>query len=387
MTNTLKILIGLGLIMVSFFITSCDEDEPIILPSAYVEDNNKLEGNSGTTDFTFKIKLVEAAIETVMIDYETVDVTATAGEDYEATSGTITIATGGREATFTVKVFGDTDYEIDETFKIKLTNSSTADISNSDGTGTIRNEDAFSPTGNDGYETPLIYSGYNLTWQEEFDGSTLNTNDWNYETGNHGWGNNELQNYQSGTNNATVSNGKLVIEAREENGGYTSARLTTQGKQSFKYGRIDIRAKLPYGQGIWPALWMLGDNINTVSWPSCGEIDIMEMVGHDANTTHGTIHWDQNGHNYQGGHRTISSGILADEFHVYTIIWDANQIKWFLDDVEFYSMNTSAAAFSAFDNNFFFIMNVAVGGNWPGYPDATTTFPQRMIVDYIRVFQ
>lgn len=386
MTNTLKILIGSGLIFSSIFIVSCGEDEPLVLPSAYVEDNNKLEGNSGTTDFTFKIKLVEAATATVMIDYETQDITATAGEDYEATSGTATIAAGAREAIFTVKVFGDTDYENDETFKVKLT-STGADVSNGDGTGTIRNEDSFTPTGNDGYSTPLTYQGYTLTWQEEFDGTNLNTADWNYETGDHGWGNNELQNYRAGTNNATLSNGKLVIEAREENGGYTSARLTTQGKKSFKYGRIDIRAKLPFGQGIWPALWMLGDNINTVSWPSCGEIDIMEMVGHDANTTHGTIHWEQNGHASYGGHKSISSGILADEFHVYTIIWDANEIKWLLDDVEFHTADISPTALSAFDNNFFFIMNVAVGGDWPGYPNTTTTFPQRMIVDYIRVFQ
>jgi len=386
MTNTLKVIFGLFIIG-SIFITSCGEDESIILPSAYVEDNNRLEGNVGTTDFTFKIKLVETATEMVTIGYETQDVTATAGEDYEATSGTAIIIAGSRETTFTVKVFGDEDYEDDETFKIKLLNTTTADISNSDGIGTIRNEDSFTPIGNDGYETPLIQPGYTLTWQEEFDGTSLNTGDWNYETGDHGWGNNELQNYQAGINNTILNNGKLVIEAREENGGYTSARLTTQGKKSFKYGRIDIRAKLPFGQGIWPALWMLGDNINTASWPACGEIDIMEMVGSDPATTHGTLHWEQNGHNYQGGGTSISSGILADEFHVYTIIWDANEIKWLLNDVAFYSINTSSTAFSAFDNNFFFIMNVAVGGNWPGYPDATTTFPQRMIVDYIRVFQ
>jgi beta-glucanase (GH16 family) len=387
MTNTLKILIGSGLIMGSFFIASCSEDEPIVLPFAYVEDNNRLEGNSGTNDFTFRIKLVEAATETIRVDYETQDITATAGEDYEATSGIATIVAGSRETTFTVKVFGDVDYENDETFKIKLSNASGADVSNSDGTATIRNDDSFVPTGNDGYETPLTYLGYTLMYSDEFDGTSLNTANWNYETGNHGWGNNELQNYQAGSNNITVNNGKLVIEAREENGGYTSARITTQGKKSFKYGRIDIRARLPFGQGIWPALWMLGDNINTVSWPACGEIDIMEMVGHQANTTHGTVHWDNNGHAYQGGSTSISSGILADEFHVYTIIWDANQIKWLLDDVQFYNQAITASEMSEFHNNFFFIMNVAVGGNWPGYPDATTTFPQRMIVDYVRVFQ
>lgn len=386
MMNQLKVIFGL-LIIGLVFVTGCSKDEPISLPAAYAENNNKLEGNSGTSDFTFKIKLIETATETVTIDYEIKDITATAGEDYEATSGTATIAAGTRETTFTVKIYGDVDYEDNETFKIVLSNSTGADISSGDGIGTIINDDVFVPTGNDGYETPLIHPGYTLVWQDEFDGTSLNTSDWNYETGSHGWGNNELQNYQSGTNNATVSNGKLVIEAREENGGYTSARMTTQNKKSFRYGRVDIRAKLPYGQGIWPALWMLGDNINTVSWPSCGEIDIMEMIGHQPSTTHGTIHWEQNGHASYGGSTSISSGMLADEFHVYTIIWDANQIKWLLDDIEFHNADISPTALSAFDNTFFFIMNVAVGGNWPGYPDATTTFPQRMIVDYVRVFQ
>jgi len=386
MTNTLKITFSL-LIISTLFITSCGEDEPIVLTAAYVEDNNGLEGNSGSTDFTFKIKLIEAATETITVDYTTTDVTATAGEDYEATSGTATFAVGAREASFTVKIFGDTDYEDDETFKIKLLNPVNVDITSSDGVGTIRNEDSFSPTGNDGYETPLNYPGYTLSWNDEFDGTSLNTTAWNYETGNHGWGNNELQNYRSGTNNATVDNGKLVIEAREENGGYTSARITTQGKQSYKYGRIDIRAKLPFGQGIWPALWMLGDNFGSSGWPSCGEIDIMEMVGHEPNKTHGTIHWEQNGHASYGGSTSISSGILADEFHVYTIIWNANEIKWLLDDVQFHNVSITQSEMSEFHNNFFFIMNIAVGGNWPGYPDGTTTFPQRMIVDYVRVFQ
>ena len=364
------------------------EDEPTApLTSAYVEDLSRLEGNSGTTDFTIKIRLTEAVTEDVTVNYETFDVTAIAGEDYEATSGTATIVAGARETTFTVKIMTDEEHENDERFKVKLLSSVNADITNSDGTITIRNDDDFVPTGNDGYETPLVYPGYNLVWNDEFDGNALNTTDWNYETGGHGWGNNELQNYQSGESNATVSNGKLIIEAKEVGGGYTSARLTTQGKQSFKYGRIDIRAKLPFGQGIWPALWMLGDNFSTAGWPSCGEIDIMEMVGHQPSTTHGTVHWDNNGHIFQGGHTSVSSGILADEFHVYTIIWDANQIKWLFDDVQFHSQNITDAAMSEFHGNFFFIMNVAVGGNWPGYPDATTTFPQRMIVDYVRVFQ
>ncbi|MFK7949695.1 MAG: family 16 glycosylhydrolase [Saprospiraceae bacterium] len=389
MKYTKEILIGLGLIIGLFFVTSCGEDEPdASLTAAYVEDLTRDEGNSGTSEFTFKVRLTVAIEEDVTISYETQNITAMAGEDYEATSGSVTIVAGEREATFVVNVIGDGDYETDEIFKIKLSNSTNADITDGDGTGTITNDDDFAPTGNDGYQTPLSYTGYNLVWNDEFDGTALNVADWNYETGDHGWGNNELQNYRSGENNATVNNGKLVIEAKEENGGYTSARLTTQGKQSFRYGRIDIRAKLPFGQGIWPALWMLGDSFGSTGWPSCGEIDIMEMVGHNAATTHGTIHWDNNGsHADYGGSTTINTGMLADEFHVYSIIWDTQEIKWLLDDVQFHNVSITQSEMSEFHANFFFIFNVAVGGNWPGYPDATTTFPQRMIVDYVRVFQ
>lgn len=243
-----------------------------------------------------------------------------------------------------------------------------------------------------GYSTPLSYPNYTLVWHDEFEGSSLNTADWNYEIGNgaNGWGNNELQYYME--ENTSVQNGILTIEAKLENKdgfSYTSSRLTTQNKQSFQYGRIDIRAKMPYGQGIWPALWMLGNSFGTGGWPSCGEIDIMEMVGGPGsdNVVHGTAHWDDNGHAQFGNSTTLSTGILADEYHVYTIIWDANSIKWYFDDVQYNELDITPASLSEFHQEFFFIFNVAVGGNWPGSPNANTVFPQKMFVDYVRVFQ
>lgn len=246
----------------------------------------------------------------------------------------------------------------------------------------------------DGYLTPLSYDGMKLVWQDEFNGTTLNTGDWNFEigTGNSGWGNNELQYYRS--ENTTVSNGRLVIEAKKENinsSQYTSSRLTTQNKFDFKYGRVDIRAIMPEGKGLWPALWMLGSNFNSVGWPFCGEIDIMEMIGGGSNDsrTHGTIHWSDNSNQYAsfGGDRALSSGKLIDEFHVYTISWDASSITWYLDDVQYHTVDTSPSHMDEFRSNFFFIFNVAVGGNWPGNPDSSTQFPQKMVVDYVRVFQ
>lgn len=244
-----------------------------------------------------------------------------------------------------------------------------------------------------GYSTPDSYNGWNLAWSDEFDGTALNTANWSYETGtgNNGWGNNELQYYREG--NTTVRDGCLIIEARKESFGgreYTSSRLVTKGKRAFKYGRIDIRAVLPEGQGIWPALWMLGSNISTVGWPASGEIDIMEMIGGSGreNTVHGTVHWDNDGsHASYGKPFTLNSGKFSGKFHVFSLVWTSSSIEWYVDDVKFNTIDITPEGLSEFRNDFFFIFNIAVGGNWPGSPDATTVFPQRMAVDYIRVFQ
>ncbi|HPR57536.1 MAG TPA: family 16 glycosylhydrolase [Bacteroidales bacterium] len=233
-----------------------------------------------------------------------------------------------------------------------------------------------------------------LVWAEEFNYTGMpDPAKWNMETGGTGWGNNELQYYTDSETNAYVENGLLTITAREEAVGgrdYTSARITTQEKFDFKYGRIEARIKLPYGQGLWPAFWMLGTNINTAGWPACGEIDIMEMVGGTGgdNTCHATIHWDNDGEHAQYGlSHTLASGIFADDFHVFGVKWDAQEIKAYMDDVEYYVADITPDALSEFQNNFFIILNIAVGGNWPGPPNATTEFPQTMQVDWVRVYQ
>lgn len=248
-----------------------------------------------------------------------------------------------------------------------------------------------------GYVTPMTYPNYSLVWNDEFDGTALNTANWNYEigTGNSGWGNNELQYYRQ--DNASVANGILTIEAKRQFFGsrqFTSSRLTTEGKQSFKYGRIDVRAAMPFGQGLWPAIWMLGSNFRTAGWPKCGEIDIMEMVGGDVagggdNVTHGTAHWWNDNtsiRNEFGRSRTLSDP-LANNWHVYSIVWDSTQIRWLIDDIQYNALDITDPLLAEFRNPFFFILNVAVGGNWPGSPNQTTVFPQKMFVDYVRVFQ
>jgi beta-glucanase (GH16 family) len=243
-----------------------------------------------------------------------------------------------------------------------------------------------------GYSTPDHYSGMSLVWQDEFNGTALDLTNWKHDLGGHGWGNNELEYYQE--KNTSVQDGYLVITAKKEDvesRNYTSSRIKTQGLKEFQYGRIDIRALLPKGQGIWPALWMLGANIDAVDWPACGEIDIMEMIGgpsHD-NKVHGTAHWDNAGtHASTGGSKSLTEGkIFANEFHVFSIVWTSTAITWYLDDVQYYVIDTTPSELSEFQNKFFFVFNVAVGGDWPGNPNTTTVFPQRMVVDYIRVFQ
>jgi len=248
----------------------------------------------------------------------------------------------------------------------------------------------------EGYTTPITYDGMEIFWNDEFDGTVLDQSAWDYDIGDGcpnlcGWGNNELEYYRA--QNSTVRNGILTLEARAENfqnSEYTSAKLKTQGKKAFTYGRVDVRAKLPTGQGLWPAIWMLGQNIESVGWPETGEIDIMEMVGGNGGEkkTFGTVHWkDANGnHASTGGNRSVTTG-LDEKFYVYSIIWDESRIQWLLDDVPYHSVNITGDDMGAFHKPFYMILNVAVGGNWPGNPNATTEFPTSMEVDYVRVFQ
>ncbi len=235
---------------------------------------------------------------------------------------------------------------------------------------------------------------YSLIWSDEFDSTAVNTNEWEYEVNGNGGGNNELQYYTSRMQNSFLSGGIFKIMALKESYQgklYTSARLHT--KRSWLYGKIEARMKLPYGKGIWPAFWMLGANIGTVGWPACGEIDIMEMIGGTTTSNggdgrvFGTAHWYQNGHASYGLSKALTTGKLADEFHLYTIVWDEKQIIWYLDNVQYCVINTQPVGLNAFRAPHFIILNLAVGGNWPGSPDATTTFPQLFEIDYVRVYQ
>lgn len=237
--------------------------------------------------------------------------------------------------------------------------------------------------------SPLAWSqNWQLVWSDEF------TNgigpDWVFETGtgSGGWGNNELQYYRQ--QNATVSNGQLVITARNESFGgmnYTSARMKTQGRKSWRYGRIEARIAIPSFTGSWPAFWMLGDNITSVGWPACGEIDIMEHVNTETQT-HGTIHWQDHNSNYASYSGSTGNSSVSS-FHVYAIEWDASAIRWYLDGNLYHEANISGGVNGTgeFHNNFFIILNMAIGGNWPGFNVNNGALPASMYVDYVRVYQ
>lgn len=232
------------------------------------------------------------------------------------------------------------------------------------------------------------HSAYQLVWSDEFDQPSIDTNKWNFETGGGGWGNNEWEYYTSRPENAYTSGGLLVIQAKQESYGglnYTSARMTTKNKGDWAFGRIDVRAKLPYGQGLWPAIWMMPTDSVFGGWPRSGETDIMELLGQNTKTVYGTLHYaDQNGNHLQSGNSlTTSTGDFSNEFHVFSLIWTSNQFNWQVDGVTYQTQYKT----KPFNQRFFIILNVAVGGNWPGYPDATTVFPQTMQIDYVRIYQ
>jgi beta-glucanase (GH16 family) len=263
-------------------------------------------------------------------------------------------------------------------------------------------------------QQPASTKNYTLVWHDEFDGPNGSLPDpakWTYDLGGGGWGNQELESYTNRAENAHIENGNLVITARKENyegsdqvtREYTSARLKTQGHFSQAYGRFEARIKIPAGQGMWPAFWMLGDNITSAGWPKCGEIDIMENIGREPAIIHGSLHGPLttgSASDLTAAAKLGSGKEFAADFHLYAVEWDPGTVRFYVDSTLYATFtpdstsSNSAASDSAaaragswvFDHPFFLLLNVAVGGNWAGPPDATSTFPQTMLVDYVRVY-
>ena len=236
--------------------------------------------------------------------------------------------------------------------------------------------------------------GYRLVWADEFDGAELDRGIWRFEKGY--VRNNELQYYNDEPQNARLEDGCLILEARDDGKDgmkYTSASVNTRGTKAFRYGYFEIRAKLPKGQGMWPAFWMLGTKGH---WPDCGEIDIFELIGGGAgrdDTIYGNLHWrdrdDGSYHKLCGIPNTcvLTDETFGDAFHTFGFEWTPEKTVWYCDDKPYMYCDITKPGMEAFQGEFFFLLNLAVGGNWPGSPDGTTVFPNQYVIDYIRVYQ
>jgi len=244
-------------------------------------------------------------------------------------------------------------------------------------------------------------AGWILTWNDEFNGANGSSPDatkWVVETGGNGWGNDELEYYTARPQNVRQENGNLVIEAVKERFSgpdgvrrdYTSARLKTEGLFRQRYGRFEARIQIPAGQGVWPAFWLLGDDFSTTPWPNCGEIDIMESVGSEPSSMRGSLHGP--GYSESSPVTTVYKlprGRFSDQFHVFAVEWEPRVVRFYVDD-QLYATKTPAdlppGARWVYDHPFFVILNLAIGGSWPGSPDESTILPQRMLTDYVRVY-
>ena len=247
-------------------------------------------------------------------------------------------------------------------------------------------------------EQKLSYDGYRLVWEDTFSGDTLNPDDWNMELHEPGWVNNELQEYTASAENVFLENNCLVLKAvKKKDGTYTSGRVSTQWKRDFTYGIFEARLKVPRGKGYLPAFWLMTTDEDEYGvWPRCGEIDIMEVLGHDTATNYGTIHYGLP-HQQSQDKLTLEQGSFSEEFHTFQFEWEPGRLSWYVDGKLFYTTGewhcsreeVGEIPFPApFNHPFYIILNLAVGGNWVGYPDETTDFENAVYeIDYVKVYQ
>ena len=391
--NSMRLI---SFITIILCINQCGDDSSSIIPDLSISGTEFVEGDeNGKAELV--LKLSQSVDRTITYAYTLQDGSARLGDDYSGSEGTVSFNPGESETILHIDLVSDTHIELRESFIATIVNSEDTEKTytvqvfiNDDDTEYTISEDV------EGYITPISYPSMELVWSDEFDQQQLNTDNWTYEIGDGcdkgicGWGNEELEDYTDSESNVFINEGKLVIKATEEGqGNYLSGRIITDNKQEFQFGRIDIRAKLPEGQGLWPALWMLGNNIDQVGWPVCGEIDIMEARGQFPNFIQGTIHYDASGYKTTTGSYDLEVGKkFSDKFHVFSLLWDRNKITWYVDYEAYKTINASSIGSGyPFNQDFYFIFNVAVGGLYVGSPDETTVFPQQMEVDYIRVFQ
>ncbi|MES1198251.1 MAG: family 16 glycosylhydrolase [Chitinophagaceae bacterium] len=368
-------------------------------PTMSFDDVSFAEGTGAVNNIEFKLMLNKASSKQITVTYSTVEGTAKGGADFTVvTNQSVTFQPNEIEKKIIISIVADDLKEPDETFQIRVQNPSNVILLKETGIITLRNDDTKIAFNNTGYDAPTSYTGYILAWSDEFNSTSLDAGAWSAESGDGcpglcGWGNNELQYYTAPPNNLFFQDGKMFIEARSESYGgknYTSSRIKTQGKKTFKYGRIDVRAILPKGKGIWPAFWLLPQDNVYGGWPKSGEIDMTELMGSEPSKVLGTLHFGPGPNStYISRNYSLTGSTFNDQFHVFSLEWKQDQLKWYIDDNLFSTINKADLGSNnyPFNENFYFIINLAVGGNFPGAPDAGTLFPQWLILDYIRVYQ
>jgi beta-glucanase (GH16 family) len=368
-----------------------------VVPTITINNVTQVRDTNATSTYTFAVSLSQQTTDTVTVQYQTADSSAFAGKDYTAASGILVFTPGNSVQALKVPVTSSNLRSANTIFLVKLSNPANGTLATAEGDGIIENQGYNLGSDTTGYQTPTSYVGYKSIFSDEFTESAVNSNFWQYDLGNGGWGNNELECYTD--SNTSFVNGYLVIQAKQQTvnyGGvasnYTSTRMNTAGKFSFQYGRVDIRAKLPVEPGMWPALWFLGNDFGTAGWPGCGETDLMELVGSNPHLVTGSIHWLEAGSQEGTLNNTYilpNGADYSQKFHVFSLVWTPTQITMYVDDMPY--MTESSTSISSgtwpFNQPQFLIMNVAVGGDWPGPPTSATVFPQNMYVDYVRVFQ
>ena len=368
-------------------------------PEISFADISVAEGNGGAGTVELLLTLNHATSKQVSVNYSTIDGSAKGGEDFTAVSNqTITFQPNEPTKKLLLTVVADDLKEADETFQVSFQNAVNATVPKNMCSVTLKNDDTKVGFNNTGFDAPATYPGYSLAWADEFNATTLEGNTWTMESGDGcpalcNWGNNELEYYTNNTNNLLFQDGKMLIEAKAETFGgknYTSVRMKTQDKKPFKFGRIDIRAILPKGKGLWPAFWLLPQENVFGGWPKSGEIDMMELVGSEPAKVLGTLHYGPGpGSISITKNKVLPTGSFNDQFHVFSLEWKEDQIQWLIDGEVFSTINKADIGNNnyPFNEKFYLLVNLAVGGNLPGNPDAGTYFPQWLIVDYIRVYQ
>ena len=389
------------LLLLLIAVASCDKKktENSVTPTMSFSDMMLAEGNGGTNIIEVTLTLDVASSKTISIVYFTVDGTAKAGQDFIAVANqTATFQPNETVKKIQVTVLADDIKEGDENFLVRIDNPVNVTLLKGSSNIILTNDDTKIGFNNAGYEAPTSYPGYTLSWGDEFSGTSMDASSWTAEVGDGcpslcGWGNNELEYYTNPPNNLIFQDGKMIIELRSESFGgknYTSSRIKTQGKRTFKFGRIDIRAILPKGKGIWPALWMMPQSNVYGVWPRSGEIDIMENIGSEPSKVSSTLHFGPGPNStYISRNYSLPSSTFNEQFHVFSFEWKLDQLKFYVDDNLFSTINKVDLGGNTYPFNefFYFIINLAIGGNLPGAPDATTQYPQWFIIDYIRVYQ